>query len=168
MVLTGILASGRWTALEPIPTRTSTTTYRGLSTHTDGTLTHRAPATRTVRRDECGRALGRRSGTSSSPSRSMWRPKSKDASWACLTSSLRFNSSVILATNTQVVSGRRPRAIVTKASLEIGRVFPDGGCRAHFVDVSLSGSPTLMYGPAMICVIHKHNILLDIHRKERL
>jgi hypothetical protein len=44
----------------------------------------------------------------------------------------------------------------------------DGGCRMHFVDVSLSGSPTLMSGLAMICIIHKHNILLDIHRKERL
>jgi hypothetical protein len=55
-----------------------------------------------------------------------------------MTSSARVNSSVILATNAQVVSGRRPRAIATEDYLKFGRVSFDGGYRAHFVDASLS------------------------------
>jgi hypothetical protein len=89
---------------------------------------------------ERDRAPWRLSGTSSSFSRSMWCRISKDASWACMTSSPMINLSVILATNTQVVSGRRPRVIVTKAYLKVGRVSPDGGCRVRFVDASLARS----------------------------
>jgi hypothetical protein len=67
---------------------------------------------------ECGRAAGSRIGTFSSPSRTTWLIKSTDVSSACTTSSPRRNSSVILATNTQV-SGRGPRVSFTKASYKI-------------------------------------------------
>jgi hypothetical protein len=48
----------------------------------------------------------------------------------------RMDSSVIFVTNTQVVSGRRPRVSFTKVSFKMGRVSSDAVCRAH----RLSGS----------------------------
>lgn len=47
--------------------------------------------------------------------------KSTDASWPCMTSNPITNSSVILATNTQVVNGRSPIVSFTKASFSVGR-----------------------------------------------
>jgi hypothetical protein len=102
---------------------------------------------------ERGRALGHRSSTSPF-SRSTWRFKSKDASWACMTSSPRMKSSVILATNTQVVSGAAPAPMSLKLKGREGS--PVGGCRVHFVDAPLVASPPVMSGLVMICVIRKH------------
>jgi hypothetical protein len=62
-----------------------------------------------VQGSERGLAPCRRSGTFSSPSRITWRLKSVETSWACMTLSPRMNSSVILATSTQVASGYYPR-----------------------------------------------------------
>jgi hypothetical protein len=55
------------------------------------------------------------------------------ASNPCMTWSPRMNSSVILATNTRVVSGRHPRVSFMKASFKMGRVYPDAVCKAHCV-----------------------------------
>jgi hypothetical protein len=97
----------------------------------------------------------------SSPCRSTWRHKSTDSS-ACMTSRLRLNSSVILATNSQVVRARRPRISCTKASLKMGKVVPDV-CSAHRVGRSLSGSPLVVSGLVMVTdarlsVVTRHDL----------
>jgi hypothetical protein len=60
-----------------------------------------------------------------------------------------MNSSVLLATNTQVVSGCRPRVSFIKASLKTGRVYPDAVCKVHCVG-SLSRAIQWDSGQAMI------------------
>jgi hypothetical protein len=93
---------------------------------------------------------GSRDGTSSSPSLSMWRLKSTDASRDRMTSSPRLNSSMIFATNTQVASGRRTTVICTKASFKIGRDSPDVIYKSYCVSGSLSGSRAVMSGLAIV------------------
>jgi hypothetical protein len=55
-----------------------------------------------------------------------------------------MNSLVILALNTQVVSGHHPR-VSFQISLKMGRVSLDAVCRAHRV-----GSPVVMSSLAMV------------------
>jgi hypothetical protein len=57
-----------------------------------------------------------------------------------------MNTSVILATNTQVIIERHPRVIVTRASFKMRRVSPDAICRMNFGDGSLLGSPAMISG----------------------
>jgi hypothetical protein len=44
-----------------------------------------------------------------------------------------MNSSVILATNTQALSGLRTRVNVTDIFFKTGKMSPDAICRTHFV-----------------------------------
>jgi hypothetical protein len=123
---------------------------RGPSNLTAATLLYRTASTSMfLQEGECGRAPCSRTSTSSSPSRSTWIVKSTDASCACMTSSPRRNSSVILAMTTQV-SGRGPRVSFTEASYKIWRASLDAVCRARRVGWSLSGRPAVMSGLAMV------------------
>lgn len=62
----------------------------------------------------------------------------------------RANSSIILVTNTQVVSGRCPRVSFTKALFKMGRVCPDAICRTHCMGRYLSGSSEVMSGLTVV------------------
>lgn len=62
----------------------------------------------------------------------------------------RMKSSVILAMNIQVASGHCPRDSFMKASFKMGKVFSDAVCRAYHVGGSLSVSPAMMSGLAMV------------------
>jgi hypothetical protein len=84
------------------------------------------------------------------PSYSTKCPKSTDASWVCTTSSPWMNLSVIFMTYTHVISGHCPRANCTNASFKTGRVSPNASCRKNGQVSSLSGTPEVMTGQAII------------------
>jgi hypothetical protein len=85
----------------------------------------------------------------SSSSHSMWHLKSMDALWAYMTPIPRVNSSVILAANTQVVSGHCPRVSFMKA-FKMWRVSAYAIWRAHCMGGYISGSSEVMSGLAMV------------------
>jgi hypothetical protein len=72
---------------------------------------------------ECCQALRHHNGT--------WCPKFMDALWVCKTSSPKINLSVVLVTNTLVVSGRCPNINSTDTSFKMGRVLPEAMCRMY-------------------------------------
>jgi hypothetical protein len=97
-----------------------------------------------------GHVLGHHNCTSSLSSHSMWRLKPMDVSWVCMTLSPRMNSSVILVTNTQVVSGCHSRVSYMKASFKTERVSTDTVCRVHCM------GRYLLVSPAVVCPDNGH------------
>jgi hypothetical protein len=92
---------------------------RGLSSLAITTPLHCAAYHLIFGHYEVGRP-GLHSDTSSSTRRSVWRPRSTDASYARIMSCPWTNSFVILATNPQVLSGCCPKINVRKTSLKMG------------------------------------------------
>jgi hypothetical protein len=88
-------------------------------------LSHQATATSMllfIQGVEHGLVPGLCNGTSSSPSHSMWCLKSKHESWVHKTSSPTVNLLVILAMNTQAISGHSPKVNFTNTSFRMGRI----------------------------------------------
>jgi hypothetical protein len=75
---------------------------------------------------------------------------STDASYARRISSPIMKSSVISATNTQLLRVRRPMVSSTRAAFTTGIVSPDAVCNTYGGLSSLSGSPATMSGLATV------------------
>jgi hypothetical protein len=106
-----------------------------------------------TRLESQGPATGLHRGNSCYGRRIVWRPRSTDASYAPRLSILTMNSFVILTTNTEFISGIRPRVSFMKTYFKMGRASPDIVCSDCSLFGCLSCNPATISGQRTVTVI---------------